>query len=261
MTYKAIFLDIDGTILMPDHTYAPSTKEAIKQVQKQGVEVFIATGRPVHEVRELAKELNIDSFIGYNGAHAIYNNETIVDEPMGEDIVKRFVAIAEEHNHEVITFTNGENYLTNPDSPISKQFTVAFQMNKNNAYTKEIAKDVLGMTVMNLKPSEASLYQFDGNIHLSQVNVEGSQHAFDIIRNNVNKGEAIKKVLKHLGIEKEQAIAFGDGMNDKEMLQTVGAGFAMGNAAPELLEYANLKTTTVHEDGIFNGLKALGLVE
>jgi hydroxymethylpyrimidine pyrophosphatase-like HAD family hydrolase len=48
----------------------------------------------------------------------------------------------------------------------------------------------------------------------------------------VNKGEAVKKVLQVLKIKKEQAIAFGDGMNDKEMLEVVGESFAMGNAHP-----------------------------
>ena len=114
---------------------------------------------------------------------------------------------------------------------------------------------------MNLTPTQTSLYEGDKNIHLSQVNVEGNKHAYDIIRNNVNKGEAVSKVLQRLGIKKEQSIAFGDGMNDKEMLQAVGEGFAMANAHPNLFDYANHRTTSVSDSGIFNGLKTLGLVK
>ncbi|RLL46750.1 HAD family phosphatase [Oceanobacillus piezotolerans] len=261
MTYKVLFLDIDGTILKPDHTYAQSTRDAILQVQKQGIEVFIATGRPIHEIRELAEELNIDSFIGYNGALALFNEETIVDEPMHEETVKKMVQLALQHNHEVIMYTNGKNYLTNPESSISKHFAEAFQMTKNHPYTYEVAGQILGMTIMNLEPEDSALYQFDPTIRLSQVNVEGVKHAYDIIRTSVNKGEAIKKLLERLNIEKEEAIAFGDGMNDKEMLQAAGASFAMGNAADELEQYAKHQTTSVNEDGIFNGLKKLGLVK
>ncbi|MGF7013088.1 HAD superfamily hydrolase (TIGR01484 family) [Ornithinibacillus bavariensis] len=61
MTYKILFLDIDGTILNPDHTYHPKTKEAIEQVRSQGIEVFLATGRPENELKEIADELNIES--------------------------------------------------------------------------------------------------------------------------------------------------------------------------------------------------------
>ncbi|WP_085991270.1 HAD family hydrolase [Oceanobacillus senegalensis] len=260
MTYKAVFLDIDGTILKSDHTYSGKTKEAILKLQEQNIEVFLATGRPIHEIKVLAKELNIDSFIGYNGAHAIYNNETIVDEPMQEEDVKEMVKIAKEHKHEITMYTNGKNYFTHLDSPISQQFSEIFQMYQNVEYTPKITGQILGMTVMNLKPEHATLYQLHSNIRLSQVNVNGVKHAYDIIRTNVNKGEAIKKVLERLDIPKDATIAFGDGMNDKEMLQSVGEGIAMGNANPELFQYAKRKTTTVDEDGIFNGLKELDVI-
>jgi hydroxymethylpyrimidine pyrophosphatase-like HAD family hydrolase len=70
----------------------------------------------------------------------------------------------------------------------------------------------------------------------------------------------IQFVLNHLGIHKENAIAFGDGMNDKEMLMNVGEGFAMGNGHPELFKYAKYKTTSVTDSGVYNGLKLLGIL-
>jgi hydroxymethylpyrimidine pyrophosphatase-like HAD family hydrolase len=87
------------------------------------------------------------------------------------------------------------------------------------------------------------------------------ENCFDVIRDKVNKGFGVNCVLNHLGIRKDTAIAFGDGLNDKEMLQNVGEGFAMGNAHPELLSYAKHKTTPVTNSGIFNGLKSLGLLD
>ncbi len=66
--YQIIFLDIDGTILRPDDTIQESTRHAVAQAKEKGIEVFLATGRPLHEIAEIGKELNISSFIGYNGA-------------------------------------------------------------------------------------------------------------------------------------------------------------------------------------------------
>lgn len=261
MTYKALFLDIDGTILKPDHTYTALTKNAINQVKSQGIEVFLATGRPIHEISELAAELSIDSFIGYNGAYAIYQKETIVDEPIDAAIIEKFVEIAKENNHEFVMYTNGNNYFSNLDSPIVKIFSEAFQMEYNEAYTPAINHQILGVTVMNVEPSQPSLYEFDPAFHLSQVNVKGVENSYDIIRDTVNKGEAITELLKRLNISKEEAIAFGDGMNDKEMLRSVGEGFAMANAHPDLFPYAKHRTTSVTDSGIFNGLKELGLVK
>jgi len=261
MTYKVIFLDIDGTILKRDHTYTDLTKEAIQLAKEQGIEVFMATGRPIHEIKDLATELSIESFIGYNGAYATYQNETLVDEPMKEEMVKKIIHIAKENNHEMVLYTNGMNYLSAPEDPQVKLFKEIFQMQKNTVYTGEAADQVLGMTVMKLKSEQTSLYEIEPNLRLSQVNVEGAKHAYDIIRTNVNKGEAIKKVLNRLQIPKEQAIAFGDGMNDKEMLQSVGESFAMENAHPDLFQYAKHKTASVDNSGIYQGLKKLGLIK
>ena len=261
MEYKLIFLDIDGTILMPDHTYSHSTKDSIIQLKNQGIEVFIATGRPLHEIKELGEELNVDSFIAYNGAYAVYNKQTIVDEPMEGLQVQRFLEIAKEKNHEMVLYANGKNYYTSLDKPVVTNFIKTFQLRHNALFTNEVSDPIIGITLMNLIPSQTALYEWDDNIHLSQVNVEGNKHAYDIIRNNVNKGEAVKKVLQRLNIKMEQSIAFGDGMNDKEMLQAVGEGFAMANAHPDLFEYAKHRTTSVSNSGIFNGLKKLGLVK
>jgi Cof subfamily protein (haloacid dehalogenase superfamily) len=259
--YKVLFLDIDGTLVRPDDTIENSTKEAISQVQAKGLEVFLATGRPLHEIGELAKELNIHSFIGYNGAYAIYNGQDIFQEPMNSSTVSNFLEISKEHQHEVVLYTNSKNNFTNLDSEIITEFMKKFHLHKNEPYDSSINSAVLGMTLVNLKNDDPALYNKESGIHLSQVNVAGMRHCYDVIRDSVNKGYGVQVVLKQLGIDKESSIAFGDGMNDKEMLQNVGEGFAMGNGHPDLFQYAKHRTTDVTDSGIYNGLKMLGLVD
>jgi hypothetical protein len=259
--YKVLFLDIDGTLVRPDNTIEDSTKEAISQVQAKGIEVFLATGRPIHEIKELAKELNIYSFIGYNGAYALYKGEDLFQEPMKSSTVQNFLEIAKANRHEVVLYTNSKNVFTNLTSEIITDFMKKFHLHKNEAYSPSINHAVLGMTLVNLKEEDPALYNKENGIHLSQVNVEGMRHCYDVIRDSVNKGYGIQVVLKQLGINKESSIAFGDGMNDKEMLQQVGESFAMGNAHSNLFQYAKHKTTEVTDSGIFNGLNMLGLVK
>ncbi|MFC4557641.1 HAD family hydrolase [Virgibacillus kekensis] len=259
MDYKILFLDIDGTILKPDHTYTESTKHAITAAKEQGLEVFLATGRPLHEIDYLADELDIHSFIGYNGAFAIHQDETIVNEPMKQETVAQFLEIAKQHDHEIVIYSRDTNYYTSLNRPLVQNFINTFKLQKNEQFQGALEHDYLGATVMNLSPQQTALYEIEANIHLSQVNVNGVEHCYDIIRKNVNKGFAVEKILKLLNIKPSEAIAFGDGMNDKEMLQTVGEGIAMGNSNPDLFDYAKNKTTTVSEDGIYNGLKKLGL--
>ncbi|MBM4763410.1 HAD family hydrolase [Bacillus sp. B15-48] len=261
MAFKILFLDIDGTILRPDNTIEHSTKEAIAQVQKIGIETVLATGRPVHEIREIGRKLNINSYIGYNGALAIFNNEELFAEPMEAHHVQSFLDVAKKYNHDIVLYTNNKNYFTSLNSPEVKRFNETFHLRRNSLFTDDVIDDILGMTLLTKAENGKGVYSLDDGIFFSQVNIEGMHHCYDVIREKVNKGVGVRFLLNRLGIPKESAIAFGDGMNDKEMLQEVGEGFAMGNANPNLFSYAKHKTTTVTNSGIYNGLKKLGLVK
>ncbi|WP_186576105.1 HAD family hydrolase [Aquibacillus kalidii] len=260
--FKALFLDIDGTILKADHTIEDSTKKAVEQVQKKNIEVFLATGRPLHEVYEIAEELQVDSFIGYNGAYAVYKGKAIVNEPLNPQTIQHYLDVAKQNNHEMVLYTKNKNAFTSFDNPHVEKFISYFDLRENVLFSDNILDKILGITVMNVKEHEPTLYQMEGeDIYFSQVNVKGLEDNYDVIRENVNKGKAIKDILEMLTIDPKEAIAFGDGMNDKQMLQFVGNSFAMGNANPELFQYAKHRTTAVDDGGIFNGLKSLGIVE
>lgn len=259
--YRILFLDIDGTVLKADHTIEDSTKEAIKQVRAKGIEIFLATGRPLHEVYDIAKELEVTSFIGYNGAYASYQGKEIYNQPMRPETIDYFLKINANHDHEMVLYTKTENLFTAIDSKVVKQFVNYFDLRQNARYDRQYREKILGITLMNLAEDEPKLYETEDLIFFSQVNVEGLTHSYDVIQNSVNKGRAVSHVLELLSIEPSQAIAFGDALNDKQMLKVVGESFAMGNAHPDLFAYAKRRTTAVDDNGIFNGLESLGLVK
>lgn len=259
--YKILFLDIDGTILRPDDTIEDSTKQAVAEVKQKGIEVFLATGRPLHEIAHIAEALNIQSFIGYNGAYAIHKGEDIFKAPMKASTVERFVDIAKTNGHELVLYTHEQNIFSDLEGSIVKKFIDTFHLHKNESYSLDVIHHILGITLINLSENEPALYEKeDHSIHLSQVNVDGLRHCYDVIRDSVNKGIAVQHILELLDIPRESSIAFGDGMNDKEMLSFVGEGFAMGNGHPDLFQYAKHKTTKVTDSGIYNGLKSLGVI-
>lgn len=260
-SYKILFLDIDGTVMRPDHTIEESTKTAISTLQQKGIETVLATGRPIHEISEIAQQLHIDSFIGYNGAYAIYKGKDIFKKPMGRESVRYFLETAEEHEHELVLYSSSKNHFTNMHKPSVEAFKKQFHLNQNEPYTETVSDDILGMTIIAAADSDSKLYAGEKDIHLSQVNVDGFRHCFDVIRENVHKGTGVNAMLEELDIPHEASIAFGDGMNDKEMIAAAGEGFAMGNSMPELFSYAKHRTTDVMDSGVYNGLKSLGLLD
>jgi Cof subfamily protein (haloacid dehalogenase superfamily) len=261
-SYKIVFLDIDGTILQPDHSIQASTKNAIKQLQDQDIEVVLATGRPLHEIKALGKELNITSFIAYNGTYAIYEGQEVFKETMPPEQINQFLDIANQNDHQLVLYTHEQNVFTTLQDDLVQQFIETFHLKLNATYEPSINDKVLGITIITYQEQAAVHYNDHfKEIHFTVVNVAGLTNCLDVIRDHVNKGVAVKAVLDRLGLPKESSIAFGDGMNDKEMLMAVGEGFAMGNGHPDLFKHAKHKTTDVEHDGIFNGLKSLGLVK
>lgn len=261
MTYRALFLDIDGTILTYDHTFTELTKKAIEEVQKVGVDVFIATGRPLHEINNLRKELGIQSAIGYNGAFAIHKNKVIVDYPMNEELVQKVITTAEEYDNDLVLYTAKKNYFTSLSRTEVVKFINFFQLKENEQLDGDLNNPIYSMTVMNCHESYVPAYKTLNDLVVSTVNVEGIENSYDLIQKNINKGTAVQMVLDTLGIPNDEAIAFGDGMNDKEMLQTVGTSFVMANGDPNLFQYAKYETKSVDESGIYYGLQKLGLVK
>lgn len=260
--YKVMFLDIDGTILKPDGKIENSTKFAIKHLQQKGVEVFLATGRPLHEIAFIADELDIQSFIGYNGAFASYKNEIIVNEPMNEKTVSHFVKTAKKMKHDLLLYSSEKNIFSSLDSPVIKDMIAFLNFQHNKVFSSGDEKGVLSASLLNISEEDLVFYQTSEDIHFTPVLAKDQKgkNFYDAIRDNVTKGSAIKKLLHRLSIPVECSIAFGDGLNDKEMLSAVGEGFAMGNAHPLLFDYAKHATSTVTDNGVYNGLRKLGIL-
>ncbi|MEH7223280.1 HAD family hydrolase [Bacillus sp. JJ1566] len=258
---KIVFLDIDGTILRPDDTIEETTTNAVAQLKEKGIEVFLATGRPLHEITDIGDELSITSYIAYNGAFAIHRGETLFNEPLPPSLVDSLLKTAKENNYDIVLYTKNKNIFTSMESEIVKDFIKTFHLKKNELYDDQNKVEILGSTIITNQEHAEKKFEHINDIHLSSVNVEGMKNCRDVIRDKVNKGVAVKAVLAELQLSPEQAAAFGDGMNDKEMLSAVGSGFAMGNANPDLYSYAKYKTTDVENSGVFNGLKTIGLIE
>jgi Cof subfamily protein (haloacid dehalogenase superfamily) len=261
MKFKLLFLDIDGTILKEDHTYTELTKRAILQAKKNGIEVFLSTGRPIHEIDFLANELNIRSFIGYNGAVSEYQNQRILVETIPIKTIKEILEIAQHYQHDVILFTRHNNYFTTLNNPSVNSFIETIKLKNNLNLIPDILNDILSITVVNVNENHLYVYEKLSDIHVTQVNIKGFYHCYDITKKNVNKGNAIKKTLEFLNVSKAEAIAFGDGLNDIEMLEEVGESFAMENGNPEIFKHSKYITKTAAESGIYYGLKRLNLID
>ncbi|MGM9986214.1 MAG: Cof-type HAD-IIB family hydrolase [Bacillaceae bacterium] len=252
MSYKIVFLDVDGTITnYKDGSIPRSTIKAIKTLINKGIKVVAATGRPLSMCEEL-QELGIQTFITANGGYVKHVQEIIHKVTMDKSIIQEVMEFAKLEN-------NGLSF-----------YTEAFSM--NGVKEKEILtalKETLSLS--EYPKTNALIHNEDVFLLCLFANDEAVEkykrkfphltfkrwhpYVLNVLQEDVSKSLAIMKTLDFFGIDKSEAIAFGDGENDIDMLELVGLGIAMGNGTQKLKNAADFVTRPSSEDGIEYALR------
>jgi Cof subfamily protein (haloacid dehalogenase superfamily) len=257
LSYKIVFFDIDGTLVNEEKQISPSTVEAIRELRDRGVEVVIATGRAPYFFKTLAEKLGIDSFVSLNGAYVVYQGKRLYKRTIPLASLEGLVSLAAKNKHSLV-FEGSDAFFSNAEAhPYIMESVSSLRVDLpgyNPDYWK--TEDVY-QAFLHCEAHEEHLYELAfPDLRL----VRWHSKAMDVLVIDGSKAKGIEALLSHLNISPSDAVAFGDGLNDKEMLTHVGLGIAMGNSHKDLLPFADYVTSSVDEDGIRNGLQYAGLI-
>lgn len=253
---KAIFFDVDGTLVsFETHTIPQSTLDAVKEVRRKGVKVFIATGRPLPFINNLG-ELEYDGIMSVNGASFITaDGDVVYEKPVNKGDTSRMLQYAKVQNMAVAFATSETAYVINPN----KEFDEVFDLLDIQRPAELATSDLEGKKVMQI----IAFFNEEQEPSIMESVLKGCDahrwhpHFADCICKGTNKATGIDDVIKHYGIHLSETMAFGDGGNDVEMLRHAGVGVAMGNASEEVKKYANIVTDSVDKDGISRILRQI----
>ncbi|MEK4425242.1 Cof-type HAD-IIB family hydrolase [Solibacillus sp. FSL K6-1523] len=257
MKYKIIFFDVDGTITnYKDGTIPQSTKIAIKKLLYNGFKVVAATGRPLSMCEEIA-ELGVETFITANGAYVTHQGVCIHKIVLPCETVHTFNKFAAEQQH-ALTFYSDTlhiNEVRNPKVQLALYETLRLEEFPPINTEAHLSETYLLCLFVDEKEIEKYKKKFP-EIQFKRWH----PYIVNVLEEEVSKSVAIKKVLNYFGMTKEEAIAFGDGENDIDMLEFVDLSIAMGNANKRLKSIANFVTKDSNEDGIEWALKKYKLI-
>jgi Cof subfamily protein (haloacid dehalogenase superfamily) len=261
--YKAVFLDLDGTLLDDNKKISEENKEAIKQAKEKGVQVFLCSGRQQNLVKDYKNEINAsDYIICCNGAE-IYDcnsKQELFSSNLPEDVVYNLYEYANSRKYLTRIDTRYGRFINDMKYFISKEVEIEPDLNKFISENK-----VLQFTIGTETEEEIdSVIEYIKSLNRSDIKIENKYlaraktytvWAINIINVNTSKGNAINGLCKYLKIDVNNVIGMGDDHNDISMMKTVGYGVAMGNAVPKLKEYAKEVTLTNNESGVAKILK------
>jgi Cof subfamily protein (haloacid dehalogenase superfamily) len=259
MKYKVVILDIDGTILPHGKTLSHATKDAIQRLREKNMNVIIATGRAPYFSEAIIKDIGVDSMVFFNGSYAYHEGKEIYKSAIEKHVLERVHLMSNDYQHP-LTFLGDTSFkATHLDHPFVVEAYLQDPWKPELAppqYWKD--QDIYQM-FLHCDLDEELSYQTKIP-ELDFRRWSSGARTCDVNLSNSNKSVGITKLLERFGIAPDEAVAFGDGLNDMEMLSLVGMGVAMGNARDELKQVADMVTLSADEDGVRYGLERLGLI-
>ena len=254
---KIIFFDIDGTLVDPATGKVPDTAlEALTRLRQRGILLCIATGRAPAVIPDFGG-FPFDAYCAYNGSLCYTEKEVIYSNPLSPADVATVLDNAEALGRPVSVATRDRLAANGVDPNLADYYRLAdLTLTVAEDFDTACREDVYQI-MLGCRPSdhEAILRNtVDAKIAVSW------DRAVDVIPSTSGKGASILKALEHFGLDASQSLAFGDSYNDIEMLQAVGTGIAMGNAAQRLKDIADGTCGHVSQDGIYRYCLDRGLI-
>lgn len=257
MSYQVVFFDIDFTLVNKEKEIPQDTIEAIDKLKKSGIIVAIATGRPPYMFDPIAKKLGIETFVSINGSLVIHKGKVIHRHIFEKEALAELEEQAAKNGHALSYFAAEGSFSNQPELPYILECFKELKY-PPPAYHPTAWKEFdIFQALVYCTQQEEHLYQPLEAFRF----VRWHEYSMDGIPHGSSKAKGIEVLLDHLGIDRSKAVAFGDGLNDREMLSYVGMGVAMGNAHEELKAHADFITNSVDNGGIAYGLQHLNLIK
>lgn len=259
MTKKMFFFDIDGTLLDDTKKVLPSTKAALQHLKADGHEVFIATGRNYTMAKSVIDELEFNNYIVCNGSAGFFHNELVYEHYLDETELKKLLAAADKQNHQIIYETPFELKRRHEEvAIITKEAMKSVGFSVPEYDSDFHTRNSLVQALIFYREEEKAYYE-DGQY--PQFNfVRWHDTGVDVLPRGGSKAKTMLQVAADQGFKREDIIAFGDGLNDMELLKEAGVGVAMGNALETIKLHADKITANNNEDGIAKALKEMKLI-
>lgn len=275
MEKKAIFLDIDGTLTVAGSNVPPdSALQAIRAAQDKGHRVFLCTGRNYDMLKPLLS-YGFDGVVASAGGYIRCGEQVIYDCPMTEAQRKLVLDTLEQHGiFRTVECLDGsytddgfkafleEHAEDGGNSELlrwRRQIEEELNIRSMREYMGQPVYKVVVMSMdRNSMEQAGKLLEKDFSFCMQEADRYGIVNG-EVINRQFDKGQALIRVCQHLHIPLEDSIAFGDSMNDKEMMETAGYSVCMENGSDTLKKLADEVCPGVEQDGLYQAFVGLGL--
>ena len=256
---KAIFFDVDGTLLsFETHRMPESTLNALHRLREQGIKLFICTGRHPCMVESLKDIFPFDGVVAFTGQYCALGDEVLYRNPLPPSVMEAIAKAAEAGGFPCIYFGGDEIFVLD-HGPFYHFFRKGFDLPESpiRSIAHTLTVPVYQVVIaLDREQEEKKLRPFAPDLTAARWHPE----FLDILPEGGGKDVGMQVMMDHLGITREEVMAFGDGANDLPMLRHAGISVVMGSAADDVKAQGDYVTGTADEDGIATALAHFGLI-
>lgn len=257
--YKMLVLDLDGTLTNSKKEITPRTKNALMRIQREGVKIVLASGRPLGGIIPLAEELELSRYGGYvlafNGGKIVdcATAQVVFEQKLDDALVPYLYEMAKAHRFSILTYKNDTIIATNQDDEYVQHEAFINKMPVIEAgdFLNAISYPLHKCLIVG-EPSR--LYKLEQLINLEKGQEMSAYRSADFFLEcvplNVDKAQSLSHLIEKIGIDRSELVACGDGYNDLSMIEFAGFSVAMGNAVEEVKAVAHYVTLSNDEDGV-----------
>ena len=258
--YKAVFLDMDGTLLRSDHSVSEPTIAMIRRLTSQGISVILVSARPLNAVLPTFRTIGLAEkapVITLNGSYIVEQEQPIFEARIDLDVTAQVAEQVRPFKATIAYYLQREWF-----SEVSDAWTDHEQKIMDvQIGIKPVGELIKDWRARNIAPNKMMVMSEAANItgiqqHLRSVyngklNIYPSKATYlEVMDTRGSKSNAVRFVSERLGLKPAEIIAMGDNYNDAEMIQFAGMGVAMGNAPDDIKAKADYVTDTNNNDGV-----------
>lgn len=265
LPFGAVYCDLDATLLDPQQNVTPRTRRVLGRLRALGVAIGVATGRTMRSARVHIEAAGADApAILFNGARV----QTLDGKLLADAGLPANAAVALVHlcrNHGVFM-----NCYHGDAVRIEERCDTSRDSAQKDGVVQELVPDLLALVeneaptkIMMITPA-ANMGAFEASVRARLEELGGQARAvlseptyLEALATIVSKGAALHQAASHIGLTTEKIVAFGDGLNDTELLREAGLGIAVENAHPDLRAIADRVCGRNDEDGVAIALEEI----
>ncbi len=255
-----VSFDLDMTLL--DHSTMEITESAMSAIEKlrDRFIIVIASGRDMDAAysRRFRDQIKPDAIIHMNGTKITVGDQLIYNHSMDKTLLSQLLEFADKKGYGLGVTINDKDYFVTPEAIVAHDEEFWGESHRDFQDTQKLME--LNVRTLWYVGDEKGAKDIEAHFPDIKLPMFAGKQGADVVEREASKAEGLIRLCEYYNVGLSKTIAFGDSMNDYEIIKRAGIGIAMGNAIEELKEAADYVTSEIHNNGVWDACVHFGWI-